>query len=207
MAFETPRVQQDGLVDVTLVTPPQPAPEVALDLIRRAVARDADAFAALYELHVSRIYRHVRYRLPDPDVAEDVTSQVFLRAWQAIDRYRPQEGRPFLAWLFTISNNLIIDYHRRSKREMTGIEAERHVATTPDPEEAAVTADLQQHVRAAISRLKPDYQLVLSLRLIEDMEYDDIARIVGKKPGALRVTLFRALQALREDLARRGVRP
>lgn len=194
-------------MDVNLVRIPEPAPIVPEDLVRRAVARDAAAFSSLYEAHVSRVYRHVRYRVTDPDLAEDVTSQVFLRAWQAIDRYRPVEGRPILAWLFTIANNLIVDHHRKARHVTSGIGPERHAAVTDDPEETAINTDLNEHILAAIARLKPDYQLVVSLRLIEDMEYEDIARVLNKKPGALRVTLFRALAALRDDLSRRGVRP
>lgn len=200
-------MQQNVRLDVRPVEEPEIAGDVGDEIVRRAVARDRDAFATLYEAHLSRVYRHVRYRLPDPDLAEDVTSQVFLRAWQAVDRYRPVEGRPFLAWLFTIANNLIIDHHRRGRRELQGVEPERHVATTPDPEAAAIGADIQEHIAAAIARLKPDYQLIVALRLIEDMEYEDIARVLNKKPGALRVTLFRALSALREDLAKQGLRP
>ena len=200
-------MQHDASLDVTPIGTAEPAPAVGDEVLRRAVARDPDAFAALYQAHVDRVYRHVRFRLGDPDLTEDVTSQVFLRAWQAIDRYRPFEGRPFLAWLYTIANNLIIDHHRRAKRETPGIDPERHVARTPDPEAAAVSEDLHDQIRAAIARLKPDYQLVVSLRLIEEMDYEDIARVLNKKPGALRVTLFRALHALRDDLARRGLRP
>lgn len=200
-------MQQDTPMDVTLVKTPEAAPVVADDLLRRAAARDSAAFTALYEAHVDRVYRHVRYRVADPALAEDITSQVFLRAWQAIDRYRPVEGRPFMAWLFTIANNLVIDHHRKARREVPGVEAERHSAPGADPEEAAISGDLNDQVRAAIGRLKPEYQLVISLRLLEDMDYEEIARLLNKKPGALRVTLFRALNALREDLARRGVHP
>ena len=200
-------MQQESPTDVTLVKGSEPAPVVTAEVVRRAVARDPAAFGELYEAHLSRVYRHVRYRIADQDLAEDITSQVFLRAWQAIDRYEPREGRPFLAWLFTIANNLIIDHHRRAKRELPGIESDRHVARTGDPEALAVSADLNEQIRAAISRLKPEYQLIVSLRLIEDMDYEDIARILGKKPGALRVTLFRALSQLRDDLDARGLRP
>ena len=200
-------MQQERPMDVSLVKPVEGAPAVGEDVLRRAVARDEEAFAQLYEAHLSRVYRHIRYRVGDPDLAEDITSQVFLRAWQAIDRYRPVDGRPFMAWLFTIANNLIIDHHRKAKRELSGIEPERHTAQTADPEEAAIGQDLNDQIRAAIGRLKPEYQLIVSLRLVEDMDYEDIARILNKKPGALRVTLFRALNALREDLARRGVQP
>lgn len=200
-------MQQDRTLHVTPNETVRGAPSVPEDVLRRATARDTSAFATLYDLHVERVHRHIRYRINDPDVAEDITSQVFLRAWQAIDRYRPVEGRPFLAWLFTIANNLIVDHHRKARHVLGPIEAERHAATTPDPEASAVGADLNERIGAAIARLKPEYQLVVSLRLVEEMEYEEIAQVTGKKPGALRVTLFRALAALREDLAKQGIRP
>ena len=202
-------MQQDGPLDVTGVgvrTQP-PAPVVSAEVVRRAITRDAAAFAELYEADVARVFRQVRYRVTDPDIAEDITSQVFLRAWQAIDRYKPLEGRPFLAWLFSIANNLVIDHHRRAQRTTPGIALERRRSNDPDPEEEAINSDLHGELRAAIARLKPDFQMVVSLRLIEDMEYEDIALVMEKKPGALRVMLFRALAALRADLEQRGLRP
>jgi RNA polymerase sigma-70 factor (ECF subfamily) len=203
----SPNPQQDAGTNVTSVRIPDPALPVDPTILRRAVARDSAAFGVLYEAHLPRVYRHVRYRVADAELAEDITSMVFLRAWQAIDRYKPVEGRPFLAWLFTIANNLIVDHHRRTRHVAGDLDPSRHKAATPDPEESAIGADLNDRILAAIARLKPEYQLIVSLRLIEDMEYEDIARVMGKKPGALRVLLFRALAALREDLARRGVAP
>jgi RNA polymerase sigma-70 factor (ECF subfamily) len=200
-------MQQDARTNVTPITAGEAAAALDAEVVRRATARDREAFAVLYETHLDRVYRHVRYRVGDPDLTEDITAQVFLRAWQAIHRYRQMEGRPFLAWLYTIANNLIVDHHRRARRELQGIDPARHTAGTSDPEAIAVSGDLQEQIRAAIARLKPDYQLVVALRLIEDMDYEEIARVIGKKPGALRVTLFRALQALRADLARRGLEP
>lgn len=182
-------------------------PHVTDDTLRRAAARDPDAFASLYEAHTARVFRHVQHRVGDPDIAEDITAAVFLRAWQAIERYRPMDGRPFLAWLFTIANNLIIDHFRKARHTVGGIDAERHASRAAGPEESAVTSDLGDQIHAAIARLKPEHQLVVALRLIEGMEYEDIARAMNKKPGALRVTLFRALQTLRDDLAGRGVHP
>ena len=200
-------MQRDRLADVTAGETAGPASLVSHDTIQRAIARDPAAFTELYEAHVARIYRHVRYRVGDADAAEDITAQVFLRAWQAIHRYRPQAGRPFIAWLFTIANNLIVDHHRRTRQTLMGIEGGRYAAATLDPEEAALSADLHAQIAAALRRLKPEYQLIIALRLIEDMDYDAIARVLGKKPGALRVTFFRALNALRAELTARGIQP
>lgn len=167
---------------------------------------DAAAFAGLYEAHVDRIYAHVRARLSDHDQAEDITAQTFLRAWQSIDRYRPLPGRPFLAWLFTIANNLVIDHYRRYRRELVGVTVEPRDDDRNDPEHQALVADLREEIRRAIARLKPEHQLVLTLRLIDGLDYQQISEITGRTPGALRVIVCRALGALRERLHRRDLR-
>ena len=169
--------------------------------------RDPDAFAALYEAHVERLHAHIRARVGDATLADDLTAQVFLRAWQAIERYRPVPGRPFIAWLFTIANNLVVDHYRRSRRELIGVKGDPRDSGAGDPEQCALTEDLRNELRRALSRLRPDHQLIVSLRLIDGLEYDEISAITGKTPGALRVALCLALNALRQELSRRGVRP
>jgi RNA polymerase sigma-70 factor (ECF subfamily) len=169
--------------------------------------RDPDRFAALYEQHVDRIRSHVRGRVGDADLADDLSSQVFLRAWQAIERYRPVPGRPFIAWLYAIANNLIVDHYRRSRRELVGVKGDPRDSGHADPERCALTGDLREEIRRALARLKPEQQLIVSLRLVEGREYEEIAAITGKSTGALRVALCRALTSLRDELRRRGVQP
>lgn len=190
---------------VTLSRSPQDAWVAPAAAPESCVRPDAEAFARLYEAHVERIFTHVRARLGDPDLAEDVTAQTFLRAWQSIDRYRPLPGRPFLAWLFTIANNLVVDHYRRRRRELVGVLVEPRAGGEDDPERRALAADLQEEIRRAIARLKPDHQLIVALRLIDGLDYDAISRITGKTPGALRVILCRALACVRHELHDREV--
>lgn len=179
---------------------------VVPEIVARAQARDADAFAALYEQHVNRIFAHVRARVGDEAVAEDLTAQTFLRAWQAIERYRPVAGRPFIAWLFAIANNLVVDHYRRYRRELIGVE-DRPGADLGDPERRALDLELREEIRRAMGRLRGEHQLIVALRLVEGLSYDEVAAITGKRVGALRVTMCRALAQLRKELSTRGVRP
>jgi len=182
------------------------APWTGTAVERRERAR-AEAFAELYHQHVERIFRHIRARVADADVAEDVTAQTFLRAWQSVDRYRPMPGRPVLAWLFTIANNLVVDHYRRRRREPSAIVGDPVDGKADDPERCALTADLRDGIRDAIAALKAEQQLVVTLRLIDGAGYDEISAITGKSPGALRVIFCRAVAALRDDLRRRGMSP
>jgi RNA polymerase sigma-70 factor (ECF subfamily) len=168
---------------------------------------NAGEFATLYESNVGRIYRHVIARVGDPILAEDLTAQTFLKAWQSIDSYRPVPGRPFIAWLFAIANNLVVDHFRRRGRELTGITHDPAASQADDPERSALQADLRDGIRGAIAALKPSQQLVVTLRLVDGADYAEISAIMDKSPGALRVLFCRAVQALRTELRRRGLAP
>ena len=83
-------------------------------LVQSAIVHDAAAFAALYDLHVVRVYRHIYYLVHDVKQTEDLTAQTFLKAWEAVARYK-ERGAPFIAWLLRIAHNLTVSYLRAKK--------------------------------------------------------------------------------------------
>src|SRR5712692_6263403 len=83
-------------------------------LVRKAMGRDAAAFGQLYDDYAAKIYRYAYYKVGTRVQAEDLTAQVFLKAWEAIGGYR-STNRPFSAWLFRIAHNLIVDYFRTQR--------------------------------------------------------------------------------------------
>lgn len=171
------------------------AANIAL-LIKRAVEGDADSFGRLYDMHVDRVYRHVYYRVGNVPDAEDLTQQVFLKAWQAMDKYK-KTSSPFLAWLMRIGHNLVIDFYR-SKKDKAYLDYE---VAAPDldssPERIAEAKLDQQQLRRAILQLHGDQQQVILMRFIEDFSYTEIASSLGKSEGTIRVILHRALAKLR----------
>ena len=177
-------------------------------LVQRAVAHDPEAFGKLYDIHVDRVYRHIYYRVGNEHDTEDLTQQVFLKAWQAIDRYKKRTS-PFIAWLITISHNLVVDFYR-TRKDKAYLEAEI-LADGPasNPERAAEASLEQQRLRRAILRLGSDEQQVVILRFIEGFGFDEIASLLSKREGNIRVILHRALVKLRnileEDERQRGL--
>ncbi len=167
------------------------------NLVGRAIDGDGDAFGRLYDMHVDRVYRHIYYRVSNKADAEDLTQQVFFKAWQAISRYK-KTASPFLAWLIKISHNLVIDFYRAKKSE-TYIDFDV-VATKPDtePEHLAEVHFNQQQIRQTILKLHGDQQQVILMRFIEDFSYAEIAASLGKSEGAIRVILHRGLARLRK---------
>jgi RNA polymerase sigma-70 factor (ECF subfamily) len=168
-------------------------------LVQKAKAGDAGAFGRLYDMHVDRVYRHIYYRVSSVADTEDLTQQVFLRAWQAIPRYK-KTASPFIAWLMTISHNLIVDFYQ-AKKDKIHLRDEM-VAGDPEssPEVVAQAHFNQEKLRTAISQLPGDQQQVVLMRFIEGFSFTETADSLGKSEGATRVILHRALRKLRHIL-------
>ncbi len=168
-------------------------------LVQRAIGHDAEAFGRLYDMNVDRVYRHIYYRVGNEQDAEDLTQQVFLKAWQAIHRYK-KTASPFVAWLMTISHNLVVDFYR-ARKDTAYLEAEVLAdGSALSPEQATEASFEQQRLRRAILQLGGDEQQVVILRFIEGFEFSEIASLMKKKEGNVRVILHRALAKLRDIL-------
>ena len=168
-------------------------------LVLRAVQHDPEAFGALYDRHAVRVYRHIYYMMGNPPEAEDLTAQAFLQAWQAIDRYQ-MRGAPFVSWMLRIAHNLAVSYLRSRKPNTelpeTLVDQSRH----GNPEETLQRQLEGDRVRKAIMGLRGDQRQVIMLRFVEDLEYPEVAEIVGKSVAAVRVIQHRALHTLRKQM-------
>jgi len=172
------------------------------ELIQRAIAGDAQAFGELYQQHLKQIYRYIFYKVGNAADAEDLTEQTFLKAWEAMRRYREQ-GVPFAAWLFRLAHNLVIDFHR-TRHEAAPLDDLRDAEDgqiTPE-DLAAVRLDIDT-LRQAILQLTPEQQQVVLLRFVQGLNHSEVATIMGKNEGAVRGLQHRALRALHGLLADR----
>src|SRR5215217_6504393 len=122
-------------------------------LVRNAKAGNSESFGQLYDAYLERIYRFVYFRVEDQQTAEDITSQVFLKAWSNLDRFRFSRT-PYLAWLYTIAHNAVID-HYRTRKVSTALDDVQ--LSQPDHSEVVengidLTAEMQS-VKAALQTL------------------------------------------------------
>jgi RNA polymerase sigma-70 factor (ECF subfamily) len=188
--------QTDAAETVTQATPVLDREEERR-IVLKAVERDQEAFAQLYDRHVVRIYRHIYYMVSDSTTAEDLTAQTFLKAWEAIDRYK-ERGAPIVAWLLRISHNLTVSY-LRSKRDHSELdETFLDSKMTRNPEEALEQASDEKSMREAVLKLRDEQRQVIMLRFVEEMDYREVADIIGKSVPAVRVIQHRALGNLRK---------
>jgi len=169
------------------------------DLIARAVQGDADAFGDLYERYLTLIYRYVFYRVNDVAEAEDLTEQVFLKAWEALGHYQIR-AVPFSAWLYRIAHNVVVDRHRAHKETLPLNGQLVLPDVTSGPEDRLDWRETIDSLAHALSQLSPIHQQVLTLRFVSGLSHAETARVLERSEEAVRVLQHRALGALRELL-------
>ena len=169
-------------------------------LVLQAQAGNSEAFGQLYDAYMERIYRFVYFRVEDQQTAEDITSQVFLKAWSNLDRFSFNRT-PYLAWLYTIAHNAVIDHYRT--RKVTAALDDVQLSQQDHAEVVENDIDLSAEmktIKEAMRTLTDDQQKVLTLKFIEGMSNTEIARHLGKREGAIRALQMRGLQALAKQL-------
>ncbi len=175
------------------------------DLAARAQAGDRDALRQTYEQYQEDVYRLAYRLLGDREDAADVRQETFLKAFQALEKFRGDSS--LKTWLLTICTNLCRS-HRASKqrRREIGFAAEvdeaclRSDDSVPEPLAAAVRSETARLVRIALASLPVPERELIVLREYEELDYEEIARITGCSPSTVGVKLFRARRRLRERI-------
>jgi RNA polymerase sigma-70 factor (ECF subfamily) len=169
-------------------------------LMRRAKEGDEEAFSLLYQAYFSPIYRYIYFRVNDQAMAEDLTQAVFLKVFEKLPAYE-ERNRPPLAYFFTIARNKVIDYWRKNK-EIKFADQEKILAQVPDyqnsVERSLVKSEAAKIINQALLILPEVQQQVIIWRYLNEMDYGEIAKLLGKKEEAVRKIQSRALAKLRE---------
>ncbi len=170
------------------------------ECVARAQRGDVQAFSEMVTRYQDRIYRFLIRLTRSQDDALDLTQETFLRAYQGLDRWRPDAR--FSTWLFRIARNLAFDLLRRTKRvEFVALEEDIDVAdSAPQPDAALDTLQRYGMLEAALSRLPAEHREILLLREIEEMSYDDIAAVLELNPGTVKSRIARARTALLDKM-------
>jgi RNA polymerase sigma-70 factor, ECF subfamily len=169
------------------------------DLIRAAAADDVAAFRILVERHQTPLQKFCRSILGDESAAKDAAQETFLKLWKVRARYR-EEGR-FLGFLYTLARNTARSMGRRKViKSWLGLEPAAP-ALPSDPLDRKGTIDL---VSAALDRLPENLRTPLVLRYVDELSYEDIAKVIGRTPSAARSRVFYGLKALRARLPKEG---
>jgi RNA polymerase sigma-70 factor (ECF subfamily) len=150
--------------------------------------------AEMYDIHAPRIFRYIYHRLGNQAIAEDLTSEVFIRFLRA--RIAPEN---FAAFLFRIAHNLIVDYLRCHRA--TQLLDENLVAEQSDPAYLVEDEMKRARLRRALARLTAEQQQVIVLKFLEGFSNEEVARVLDKSVGAVKLLQHRGLATLRDWLA------
>jgi RNA polymerase sigma-70 factor (ECF subfamily) len=167
--------------------------------VHRSQNDDHEAFAKIYDAFVTPIYRYVAFRVPKA-AAEDIVSDVFVKAWEKLDSYKLRKGIPFSSWLFRIAHNVVIDSYRTQKDTVELDELHVDHDRWNDPR-LKITQDRQAVLlRQAMNKLPKRYREVILLSFMSELSHDEIARTLKIREGSVRILKHRALKKLGELL-------
>jgi len=168
-------------------------------------SHDKEAFIAVYDNHVAEIYRFVYFKIGRKEEANDLTSMIFLKAWNHIQNNSLEDAKTLRALLYKVARNSIVDYYRETGSKL-------RVTSSLDDEDNRIEvvdeginpqdkldreADLEL-IKSKLPLLKEEYRDVVIMKFINDLTLEEIAEISGKNKGNVRVLLHRALSALKE---------
>ncbi len=165
-------------------------------IIKRVKSGDVEAFGVLYEQYAEVIFRYVYSHLDGRLDAEDLTEEIFLRAWRALPKY-DERGLPFTAFLFRIARNSLIDHYRQHK-VVQSIEDVELQSREAGPEEAVEVRIENGNLREKLAKLREDYRNVLIFRFLSGLSPEETAQVMQRSVGAVRVLQHRALSALKD---------
>lgn len=170
-------------------------------LIIKSKNGDAEAFGELYERYAEVIFRYVYSHIESSLDSEDLTEDIFIRAWKALPKY-DERGLPFSAFLFRAARNSLIDYYRQHKPMQSIEDLDLH-SSEPGPEESVTELLSNIELRNMLSELREDYRSVIIFRFLSGLSPEETAQAMQRSVGAIRVLQHRALSALK-DLLERG---
>jgi RNA polymerase sigma-70 factor (ECF subfamily) len=172
-------------------------PNELRDLVLRARGGDADAFGALYDRYVDLVFRYIFHRVGTHAVAEDLTSETFLRALRRINLFTWQ-GKDFGAWLVTIARNLVLDHFKSSRYRLEVSTADPWEADRWEegPERAVLESFTHRALFSAVHKLGSEQRECVVLRFLQGLSVAETAAVMGKNTGAIKALQYRATRSL-----------
>ncbi len=171
------------------------------EVVSRAVKGDGQAFAQLYEENFDRIYRYVYLRLGNQAEAEDLSQEVFAKAFEAMGSYK-WRNLPFASWLFRIAHNQIVDFLRKQTK-VKEVALDDDNVTVAGEANPAFIAEKELEIEELIDgvkKLSPAQREVISLRFGAELSIAEAARVLGKSPGTVKALQYNGIVALRKML-------
>jgi len=163
--------------------------------------QDPEAYGQFYDLYVKRIYRFIYFKVNSVSDSQDITSEVFLKLWQYLREGK--EIKNLNAFIYIVARNLVVDFYRQRRQEALSINADKAPEIIDGRsdilKEQMVDSDLQATIKG-MDRLKDEYKEAIILKYFDELSISEIAEILNKSKGAVRVLLHRSLKALKDNI-------
>jgi RNA polymerase sigma-70 factor (ECF subfamily) len=170
-------------------------------LLLRAQTGNPEAFGLIYDQFSDKIYRFIYFRVGHKEVAEDILSDTFVKGWQKINQINSPQA--LSGWLYQIAKNNIIDYYRLKRESIALSEVEEFLEDEADPVDSANLVFQEKKILELIELLPKEQQEVIKYRFFEDLSNEEIAYVMSKSEGAIRVIQHRAIAKLKELLKKK----
>ena len=168
-------------------------------LVQRAVNGDREAFTQIYDLHFDKIYRYIYVKVHSQAEAEDLTQDVFIKAYEGIKKYKWRD-LPFTAWLFKIAHNRVIDHVRKVSKEKKASLDEAGAISAGDPVQMTEQIFEIDQLKAALQKLPDAQREVATMRFISELSIAEVSLALGKSEGTVKALQFNAIASLRKLL-------
>lgn len=172
-------------------------------LYQRLKDKDKEAFVKTYDLYFDHIYRFIFFKVSSKEEAEDLTSAVFLKTWGYVQDKSVKDYQNLKALLYKVARNLVIDHYRKKSNQVEHLSLDDR-DTSPeihdaiqDPHKDLEMKESYAELSAKLFELKDEYRELIVMRYVNEMSIGEIASALDKSSGSIRVSLYRALKALR----------
>ncbi len=176
-------------------------------LLFRLSQKDKQAFVKTYDLYFDQIYRFVYFKVASKEDAEDLTSAVFLKTWGYIQSKSIKNYKTLKSLLYKVARNLVIDYYRKKSAENNNMSIDQENKLDFSDKEQNIHKNLErktdyQYIENKLLELKDEYREIIIMRYVDELSIREIALTLDKKNSNVRVTLYRALRALRKIVSK-----
>lgn len=182
------------------VTPVVKPSEEKIDrLVEQAQTGDAESFSELYDILLDPIFKFCFFRVPTEEIAEDITSDIFIQVWRSLPTYTKTKGIKFSSWVFRIAQNKIIDFFRKHKDTLE-LKEELNIESKPvlDATSSIENKLLRKHLNSALKKIPESQAESLILRYFSELSNAEIAEVMEKTETAVRILQSRGIKAIKK---------
>ncbi|MDH4240590.1 MAG: sigma-70 family RNA polymerase sigma factor [Phycisphaerae bacterium] len=161
-----------------------------------------EAFGELYDLYAPKLFRFIRLKVNSQVLAEDLSSESFLRIWEYLKEQKREIEESFQALLYKTARNLIADYYKKKSSQEIFMDDDFREFLSQEPAKDEINSkEIADQIHKALTNIKEEYQNVLIWYYVEELSVPEIAKIMDKSQGAVRVLIHRGLRSLKDHLS------